>query len=221
MTALEAAAFVRSATSPIAMLSPLYRLCLAFPSPPTAGSGILSIQDFVRAFSRKDNFMWMRRLVVFNQVAVLLGTTARLLASRKSKLPVSHRVAESLLSWSLPLNLGILETFFFARHVLHRGRTTEQRERPEEDLAHSEVAVAHLAFGVLGLLSVRFRGMFWVATVIGQAVFLIGVAAIHAREISKDKMFLFDILVSLMHVGLLKAYDPRAASSSRAVRRRL
>ena len=203
------------------MLSPLYRLCLAFLSPPTAGSGILSIQDFVRAFSGKDDFMWMRRLVVFNQVVVLLGTTARLLAGRKSKLPVGHRVAESLLSWSLPLNLGILETFFFARHVFHRRGSSEQGERSEEDRAHTEVAVAHLAFGVLGLLSVRFRGMFWVATVIGQAIFLIGVAAIHAREILKDKMFLFDILMSLMHVGLLKAYDPRAASSSRAVRRRL
>lgn len=30
----------------------------------------------------------------------------------------------------------------------------------------------------------------------------------NAREILKDKMYQFDVLISLTHVGLLKAYDP-------------
>jgi hypothetical protein len=85
--------------------------------------------------------------------------------------------------------------------------------QPGTDRAGSELAVAHLALGVLGLLTVRFRGMFWFATVVGQTVFLGGVAAVNAREILKDKMYLFDVLMSsLAHVGLLGLYDPLEAA---------
>ena len=129
-------------------------------------------------------------------------------------------VAESLLSWSLPLNLGVLETFYFVRHVLRDGGTSEEADHPAGDKLHSEVAVAHLAFGVLGLLSVRFRGMFWFATVIGQSVFLIGVAIIHARNILQAKLSLFDVLMSIMHLGLLAVYDPLRNEQPRRVRRR-
>ena len=51
--------------------------------------------------------------------------------------------------------------------------------------------------------------MFWFATIVGQAVFLGGVAAVNVREIFKDKMYLFDVLMSLAHLGLLKLYDPQ------------
>ena len=92
---------------------------------------------------------------------------------------------------------------------LRRGRTTESVGQPPAERLRSELAVAHLAFGVLlGLLAIRFRGMFWFATVVSQAVFLGGVAGVNARDILKDKMYLFDVLMSLAHIGLLKAYDP-------------
>jgi hypothetical protein len=123
----------------------------------------------------------LQRLAVLNQVVVVLG-------------------------WSLPLNLGLLETLWFVGH-LRRERPTEEADQPAHRV-RSELAAAHLAFGVLGLLAVRFRGMFWFATVIGQAVFLGGVTAVNARMLLKDKMVLFDALMSLAHVGLLMAYDP-------------
>ncbi len=161
----------------------------------------------------------MRRLVVLNQVIVLLGSMIQLLAATRSK-PLTRRdVAEAMLSWSLPLNLGVLETYLFAWHVLRGGRADEGANQPAADRVRAELAVAHLAFGVLGLLAVRFRGMFWFATVIGQAVFLGGVAAVNAREIWKDKMYLFDVLMSLAHVILLKEYDP-LAPRPRRVRQR-
>ena len=162
----------------------------------------------------------LKRLAVLNQVAVVLGSVTQLLVSTKSEPLTKRKVAESLLSWSLPLNLGVLETLWFVGH-LRRGRTAEGVDQPAADQVRSELAVAHLAFGVLGLLAIRFRGMFWFATVVGQAVFLGGVATVNAREILKDKMFLFDVLMSLAHIGLLKAYDPLGAPrSSPATRRR-
>ncbi|MCQ8904725.1 MAG: hypothetical protein NQU45_03285 [Methanothermobacter sp.] len=39
-----------------------------------------------------------------------------------------------------------------------------------------EVAFANLSFGVLGLLSWKFRGEFWMATIIGFSVFYLGAA---------------------------------------------
>ena len=74
-------------------------------------------------------------------------------------------------------------------------------------------------FGAV-LLALRFRGMFWFATVVGQAVFLGGVAAVNAREILKDKMYLFDVLMSPAHIGLLMVYDPLGAVRFSAPTRR-
>ena len=153
----------------------------------------------------------LQRLAILNQVVVALGSVTQLLINSRGEPLTKSRVAESLLSWSLPLNLGLLETLWFVGH-LRRGRTTEGVGQPAADKVLSELAVAHLAFGVLGLLAIRFRGMFWFATVVGQAVFLGGVAAVNAREILKDKMYLFDVLMSLAHVGLLTVYDPLGAA---------
>ena len=162
--------------------------------------------------------MWIQRLVIVNQVLVVLGSVAQLLISARSEPPTTRKVAETLLSWSLPLNLGVLETLFFAWHVRHGRSTSEDADQPPKDRVRSELAVAHLAFGVLGLLAIRFRGMFWFATVVGQAVFLGGVAVVNARDIFKEKMYLFDALMPLAHVILLIAYDPLAARGPRMAR---
>jgi hypothetical protein len=47
----------------------------------------------------------------------------------------------------------------------------------------TEVAVANLAIGVLGILCYWFRDNFWLATVIGNAVWQLGDAVIHIRQI--------------------------------------
>ncbi len=152
--------------------------------------------------------MWMRRLAVLNQAIVVLGSVTQLLAGMRSEPPTKRRIAESFLSWSLPLNLGILETFFFVRHVIRERAGAEDSGEAREDRVRSQVAVAHLAFGVLGFLAVRFRGKFWLATAVGHAILLIGTATVHGRDALKDKMSLFDVMISLAHLGLLKAYDP-------------
>jgi hypothetical protein len=148
----------------------------------------------------------MRRLAVLNQTIVVLGSAAQLRASARSEPPTKRTVAETVLIWSLPLNLGALETLAFVRQVLRDDSTAEGVDQPPGDRLRSELAVTHLAFGVLGLLSIRFRSVFWFATIVGHAIYLGGVAAVNASEMSKDKMYSFDVLMSLAHVSLLKAY---------------
>ena len=58
--------------------------------------------------------MWMRRVAVLNQAIIMLGSIIQVLAGARDQPPTKRRVAEVLLSWSLPLNLGVLETLFFA-----------------------------------------------------------------------------------------------------------
>ncbi len=47
-----------------------------------------------------------------------------------------------------------------------------------------EVAYANLAFAVLGLLCLFFRGNFWFATIIGASVWYLGNAYGHIKQIS-------------------------------------
>lgn len=149
----------------------------------------------------------LKRLAVLNQAAVVLGCATQLLRLARYGPLTRRAAAESLLSWSLPLNLGVLESLWFVDH-LRRIRAAESAGEPPVDPLRSELAFAHLAFGILGLLAVRFRGLFWFATILGQVVFLCGVVAVNGRQILKDKMYLFDLLMSLAHLGLLMVYGP-------------
>ena len=81
---------------------------------------------------------------------------------------------------------------------------------------------------MLGLLCVRFSGgLFWSATAIAHAVFMLGDAALHAREMVKEKnfnpgnagpVFFYDVSVPLAHLTLLRAYgrtEPKLRSRRR------
>jgi hypothetical protein len=47
-----------------------------------------------------------------------------------------------------------------------------------------EVGMADLTVGVLGILCLRFRGDFWLATAIANAVWLLGDAVGHVRQMT-------------------------------------
>jgi hypothetical protein len=166
-----------------------------------------------------EGVLVFKGLVVLNQVAVVLGSVVQLRASIRSELLTKRKIAESLLGWSLPLNVEVLEILWFVRCLLHKGRAPEGEGQPGAYCTGSELAIAHLALGVMGLLDVRFRGMFWFATVVGQTVYLGGVATVHARDIFKEKMYLFDVLMSLAHIGLSGIHDPLEAARPLPARR--
>lgn len=75
-----------------------------------------------------------------------------------------------------------------------------------------EVAMANLAFGVLGVMCIWRRGEFWTATGVGLAVFLLGCAAGHLREALAGNfapynagpgIWLADAVIPLTILGLL------------------
>ena len=79
----------------------------------------------------------------------------------------------------------------------------------------SEVAVANLTIGTLGILCYWIRGNFWVATVTAFAVQWLGAAVVHIRDIvvvanyapNNAGMTLYlDILMPMILIALLVYY---------------
>lgn len=157
--------------------------------------------------------MW-KRLIILSQAVVVLGSFVQMLSDMRYKRLTKRRAAERLLSWSLPINGGLLEIVGFLWHTLRGKKTADGVDPTVDNTLRKQVAIAHLAFGVLGVLSIWFRGTFWFATVIGQAIFLTGISIAHAHEMQKqgkpfvDILLFFDVLMSLAHIGLLRFYNP-------------
>jgi len=81
-----------------------------------------------------------------------------------------------------------------------------------------EVAVANLAFGILGLLCLQFRDSFWTATAIGWSIFVLGAAGVHLHQIrigqpyapaNAGAVLYFDILMPVLVIALLRVRKAR------------
>jgi hypothetical protein len=77
-----------------------------------------------------EGVLVFKGLVVLNQVAVVLGSVVQLRASIRSEPLTKRKIAESLLGWSLPLNVEVLEILWFVRCLLHRFFRESDEPRP-------------------------------------------------------------------------------------------
>ena len=83
-----------------------------------------------------------------------------------------------------------------------------------------EVGMADLTIGVLGNLCLWFRGNFWLATAIGNAVWLLGDAVGHIREVvlhnnhapNNSGIFLASEIITPLLVLFLAIYNLRGKS---------
>ena len=125
------------------------------------------------------------------------------------------RVAEIFLLWLLVITVGIQGVFAFIGHTVFADATAASIGWPAGNPFQSEVAVANLSVGVLGILCYWMRGSFWNATAIGFAVWWLGDAVVHIRSIVVDAnyapdnagvTFYLDILVPVILIALLAYY---------------
>ena len=125
------------------------------------------------------------------------------------------RVAEIFLLWLLVIPVGIGGVFNFIGHTVFADATAASIGWPAGNPFQSEVAVANLSVGVLGILCYWMRGNFWVATVIGFSVWFLGDAVVHIRSIlvsanyapnNAGVTFYLDILVPVIIIALLAYY---------------
>ena len=161
----------------------------------------------------------MGRFIALNQLVVVLGAILQMLTRRKNRPLSKRRLAECLLNWSLPVNMGVGGIMGFVGHTLRAKETAEEIGWPSGNPFQSEVALSNLAFGILGFLSIKFRGPFWLATITGKSIFQLGAAYLHIQEMVKNKNFnpgnagpvlFMDTVIPLIHILLLRAYEPLA-----------
>jgi uncharacterized protein DUF6790 len=121
-------------------------------------------------------------------------------------------IAKILLLWLLVIGVGLGGIMAFIGHTVFASSTAASIGWPAGNPFQTEVAVANLAVGVLGVLCYWLRDNFWVATVIVNSVFQLGDAVVHINQIvvvhnynpnNAGIVLYTDILVPLILIALL------------------
>ena len=149
-------------------------------------------------------------------VFLILGLVVGALHVYLDKQPrTKGRVAQIFVLWFLVIIVGVTGVFAFIGHTVFADATARSIGWPAGNPFQSEVAVANLSVGILGILCYWMRGNFWIATVIGFSVWWLGDAVVHIRSIVVDAnyapdnagvTFYLDILVPVLLIALLVYY---------------
>jgi hypothetical protein len=96
---------------------------------------------------------------------------------------------ETFLLDALVIIIGLGAFTAFLGHTMYKDVIADEIGWPKGSPFQFEVAVANLSFSVLGILSIWFRGNFWLATAIGYATFCYGAAFQHIQDIIEKGNF--------------------------------
>ena len=117
--------------------------------------------------------------IIFLMVTALVSTVTIIIKKQKSAVDI----LETVTLYMILVNVGLGGLYAFTGHTLMADRVAARIGWEPGSPFQLEVAAANLAFGILGVCSAWFRGNFWLATAVGYAVFLLGAACVHVREI--------------------------------------
>src|SRR5919202_1353055 len=113
-------------------------------------------------------------MIMFLIFFVLSFVVAGVLLPLDQQPRAGRRVAEILLLWLLVINVGLGGLWAFVGHTVFANDVAESIGWPTGNPFQTEVAVANLAIGTLGILCYWVRGSFWTATVIETSIWLLG-----------------------------------------------
>ena len=145
--------------------------------------------------------------IVFFLLAIL-GSIVQMLFFKTS-------ISESLLLSFLVVEVGLQGIYAFIGHYFLSDKVAQSIGWEKNNPFQKEIAFVNLAFGVLGIGSIWLREGFWIATIIGYSVFLLGAAIVHLTEIKKSKnlnignagpILFADILVPILLIVLAVLY---------------
>src|SRR6204780_4695335 len=117
--------------------------------------------------------------VVFAALALLAASIhLGVSSSRRSN---RAAIARTYLLYLLLVYVGLMGVLTAYAHVFRPIQTSASIGWSTSPYEY-EVGMADLTVGVLGLLCLKFRGNFWLATAIANAVWLLGDAVGHVRQ---------------------------------------
>src|SRR5215210_3741487 len=143
---------------------------------------------------------------------VLSFVVAGLHLYRDKQPRTGRRIAAILLLWLLVINVGLGGIWAFIGHTVFAEQVAESIGWPAGNPFLTEVAVANLAIGTLGILCYWIRYNFWTAAVIATSIWLLGAATIHVVEVvvagnynpgNAGLIFYMDIIGPLLLIALL------------------
>jgi len=144
---------------------------------------------------------------IFAATGLILGLVH--LAIRKQW--TKQRITELLLLYLFAFPIGLGGLVGFVGHTMRAGPVAASIGWTAGNPFQYEVAVANLAFGVLGILCLWNRGGFWTATAIGWSIFMLGAAGVHVLQIARGQPFApgnagavlyFDIVMPVLVLAL-------------------
>ncbi|MEI6532050.1 MAG: DUF6790 family protein [Chlamydiota bacterium] len=153
----------------------------------------------------------MYPLILF--VLALVAAIIHLVVTPKAA--TASRTIEVLLSYIIPLNIGIGSLMAFAGHAFYGPDIAKIIGWVAGSPFQSQVSAAYLALGVAGLISIWWRQGFWIATSIISALFVFGTAYVHFLEMSEGHLgssssgvFLYtgDLLIPAVYLILAYFY---------------
>lgn len=153
--------------------------------------------------------------VFFTVLAVVLASVhIAVSAKRRSS---ARAVAETYLIYLLFLYVGVMGLLTAYAHVFRPLQTSASIGWSTSPYEY-EVGMADLAVGVLGVLCLWLRGNFWLAAAIGNAVWLLGDAVGHIRQVrlgnhaenNAGAFLVFELVVPVV-ILLLAVYCRRPA----------
>ena len=147
---------------------------------------------------------------------VVAAVTALIWQHREKHTRDHARTLEIWLVSCVVVLIGVVGVAAFIAHAFFAKSIAQQIGFPAGNPFQFEVAVADLAFSVLGLLCMKYRSGFMAATIIGASVFLLGDAYGHVVQwVRHDNTepgnvgapLIADILVPAATIALLALHD--------------
>jgi hypothetical protein len=115
-------------------------------------------------------------------LVALAVATVHLFVSKKPR--TGRRAAEIYLLYTLVVGVGIGGLFGAMGHLFAADKVAEQLGWATGSPFQTEVGLFDLAFGVLGICCIWFRGQWWYAVTLGWAIFAVGAAGVHLHDMS-------------------------------------
>lgn len=122
-------------------------------------------------------------LTILPALLIGIGLLLALINLIYRKKPMTYySILEVVLLWQLVCGIGLFGIIGASGHILNADAIAKSIGWPTGNPFQTEVGLANLAFGILGLLCYFKRDGFWLATIIGELVFLVGAGILHIYQ---------------------------------------
>lgn len=128
----------------------------------------------------------------------------------------TKKIVEISLLYLLVISVGAGALISGFMHVFNGPATAKMIGWQPGSPFQYEVGVADMAFGLICVLCIFFRGSFWIAAIISNSVFLLGCMIGHIRSLSESdnlaaynigpNIIIADLILPLLLIGLYLVY---------------